>query len=62
MLKDKKKYNINDTMLVKSNFMHCIKRIRIMLPVVFEISFFLSRIRYDDITKFGLATMYSSDI
>ena len=49
-------------MLVKSNFMHCIKRIRIMLPAVFEISFFLSRIRYDDSPKFGLATMYSSDI
>ena len=36
MLKDKQKYIIKDTMSIKISFMHYMKWIRIMLPVVFK--------------------------
>ena len=36
MLKDKKKYIAKDTMSVKISFMHYMKWIRVILPVVFK--------------------------
>ena len=36
IVKEKKKYNIKDTMPIKISFMHYLKWTRAMLPIVYE--------------------------
>ena len=42
MLKDKQKHIIKDTVSIKISFMHYMKWIRVMLPVVFEVLHFFA--------------------
>ena len=42
MLKDKQKHIIKDTVSIKISFMHYMKWIRVILPVVFEVLHFFA--------------------